>query len=255
MTEREQINWLKIITGLLICAVITTRPAQAQQSSGSMAIHVVHTANGQPLVLHEQTYKNAFGESYSLRKLRYYISQIGLTGSHSREVGDSYHLIDLSKEQEPIMLSCDTGRYIQLDFLLGIDSAAHCSGAQTGALDPVNDMFWTWNSGYVIFKLEGESSASTADLNRIEHHIGGYKGEQTVSSAVSLKTSQVEAIHIRPGQITHVYIDMNLDHYWTGRSEVRISESPLCTTTGALAKKISTNFPGLFSIQRIENAP
>ena len=107
-------------------------------------------------------------------------------------------------------------------------------------------MFWTWNSGYVIFKMEGESTASTADLNRIEHHIGGYKGGKMYQQRSGLKISQAEAIHIRPGQITHVYIAMNLDHYWAGHLRVRISESPLCTTTGALAKKISANFPGLF---------
>ena len=49
------------------------------------------------------------------------------------------------------------GNYNSLSFLLGVDSMHNVSGAQTGALDPANDMFWTWNSGYVMAKMEGAS--------------------------------------------------------------------------------------------------
>jgi hypothetical protein len=45
-------------------------------------------------------------------------------------------------------------------FLLGVDSARNVSGIQTGALDPARGMFWTWNSGYVMAKIEGSSPSA-----------------------------------------------------------------------------------------------
>lgn len=253
-------NNMKHLYKYLLPAIVTCflllpqQKLSAQQPSGTLAIHFIHTANGKPVILHDSTYTNAFGEPYSLRKLRYYISHIELTGQNTRKEADPYHLVDLSKEPAPILLACDTGAYTGISMLAGIDSAAHCSGAQTGALDPINDMFWTWNSGYVIFKLEGESDSSGADLNRIEHHIGGYKDGNNVSVRVSLQPSN-EQFMIRAGKQTDIFIETNLDRYWKGATDVRIKESPLCTTTGNLAKKIAANLPGLFSIQKIVYNP
>ena len=51
------------------------------------------------------------------------------------------------------------GDYTELQFLLGVDSLHNVSGAQTDDLDPAKDMFWTWNSGYVMAKMEGNSPA------------------------------------------------------------------------------------------------
>ncbi|WP_316930094.1 MbnP family protein, partial [Hymenobacter sp. IS2118] len=36
------------------------------------------------------------------------------------------------------------GDYQSVSFTVGVDSARNVAGAQTGALDPNNGMFWTW---------------------------------------------------------------------------------------------------------------
>ncbi|MEO6302783.1 MAG: MbnP family protein, partial [Bacteroidia bacterium] len=56
-----------------------------------------------------------------------------------------------------------------------VDSFHNCSGAQSGALDPVNAMYWAWNTGYIFLKLEGASKFSKSPGNFFEYHIGGYK--------------------------------------------------------------------------------
>ena len=50
---------------------------------------------------------------------------------------------------------------------------------RTGVLDPSGagaDMYWTWNSGYIFFKMEGTSPAATGMGNSFMYHIGGFGG-------------------------------------------------------------------------------
>jgi len=49
-------------------------------------------------------------------------------------------------------------------------------------------MFWTWNSGYIFFKLEGNSPVSTQPNGKIEYHIGGF---QSPTSAIRKYTGQL----------------------------------------------------------------
>ena len=60
--------------------------------------------------------------------------------------------------------------------MIGVDSARNTSGAQLGALDPANSMFWSWNSGYIFVRMEGNSPQSTQPYNKLQFHIGGFKG-------------------------------------------------------------------------------
>jgi hypothetical protein len=56
-----------------------------------------------------------------------------------------------------------------IQFKLGIDSITNVSGAFGGALDPTKGMYWSWQSGYINFKMEGR----VKDKNYLLH-LGGY---------------------------------------------------------------------------------
>ena len=217
-------------------------------SQGNLKITFLNTANGKPIVLRDSLYENHFGEKYQVSKLKYYISNVGLqqTGKPVKQMG-GYYLINAANDENSINLSLPPGKYSGLAFLLGVDSIRNCSGAQTDALDPMNDMFWTWNSGYVMFKMEGNSPASTADLNRIEHHVGGYKAPNNVATSIGL----IHSIEIKSNGVTEIVIETNLDHYWYGNADIRIAELPICTLPGDIAKKIASNFKNLFSVKSI----
>ena len=42
------------------------------------------------------------------------------------------------------------------DLYLGVDSVLNYNGVHEGALDPINGMYWTWQTGYIHCKLEGK---------------------------------------------------------------------------------------------------
>jgi hypothetical protein len=201
-----------------------------------------NVANAKKIVLNDSLYENNFGEKYSISKLKYYVSNICLLTKGALEVDKTVYLIDAAKENT--IIKKDGRKIVGISFLVGVDSALHCSGAQSGALDPLNDMFWTWNNGYVMFKLEGKSTSSSADNNRIEQHIGGYKGEYKTMREIVLP---IDAKYLLKNN--SIVIQMNLDEYWNG---IKIAENPVIATSGALAKKAADNFVRMFSVKGVE---
>lgn len=57
---------------------------------------------------------------------------------------------------------------------IGTDSITNVSGIYEGALDPLNGMYWAWNSGYINYKIEGSSSYVLNEDRKFEFHVGGY---------------------------------------------------------------------------------
>ena len=238
-----------VLTCLFIISIFNIN---ATAQTGLVKVTFINTANGKPLTLRDSTYTNIFDETYTISKLKYYISNFFISGSKQLPETDAYHLINAADSNNSFAIKLKPGVYKNISFLLGIDSAMNFSGAQTGGLDPVNDMFWTWNSGYVIFKIEGNSPSSTADLQRIEHHIGGFKGNNNVSKFINLNILPQDELSIVENRTTEIFIETNLDHYWKDITDIRISELPVCTLPGLLAKKIASNFSHLFSIKAIK---
>ena len=60
---------------------------------------------------------------------------------------------------------------MRLCFSLGLDSALNCNGIRNGVLDPVNGMYWTWQSGFIHLRIE----AISPEGKSIEAHLGGYR--------------------------------------------------------------------------------
>ncbi len=238
-----------IIWVVVVGLTVVMFEADAQSKAADFTLRFKNTANGNSLVLLDSTYKNTFGESYQVTKLKYYISNIHLTGKQSNYKSKEVFLLNAAGS-DSATFQLKPGIYTELRFMLGVDSILNCSGAQDGALDPLNGMFWTWNSGYVYFKMEGYSTSSTADLQRIEHHIGGYRGINKADRQIELTLK--EPIVIKDGDTKAIFIQVDLDKYWQGKSDIKIAENALIMFPGELAKKSADNFSGMFSIISIK---
>ncbi|HMO63530.1 MAG TPA: hypothetical protein PKC39_15880 [Ferruginibacter sp.] len=243
----------------LTVLILLVQPAVLAQSKkkpayGTVKIAFTNTVGASPLVLHDSTYSNAWNEQYTVTKFKYYISNIILHGSRMAKAGNSYFLINQAdSNSHTLSIRMPAGTYNSIRFLPGVDSSRNCSGAQTGALDPLNDMFWTWNSGYVMQKLEGFSTQSNFRNHKIEYHIGGYKGEHHVLRPVELAFEDNAKLVVKQGYTSTIYIRANLDKIWQGPYTLKIADTPLCTSPGAMAKSIAGNFAGIFSITGIIN--
>jgi hypothetical protein len=76
-----------------------------------------------------------------------------------------------------------------LTFNLGIDSLAHYRGTESGPLDPIHGMYWTWQSGYIHFKLEGSvKQKHQSSWQEFEYHLGGYRKPYTALQTWNCKS-------------------------------------------------------------------
>jgi hypothetical protein len=231
-----------LVLATILSAAFFNSPAQ-------VTIKFNAVANGKKLVLNDSSYTNAFNESYQVSRLKYYISNIAL---HAYDGVFFYDIPTLMEAggADSIIIPLQPGNYYSIEFSLGVDSGLNCSGAQAGALDPLNGMFWTWNSGYIFFKLEGYSSASTADLQRIEQHVGGYRYPNNASRKITLKIPG--PLKVEKNSRHTISINLNLDNYWKGKNDIKIADQALLMTPGGLAIKAAGNFEGMFSINGIQ---
>lgn len=245
----------------LLAAMFTTSLQSKAQVKGvnetmgsTVTIKFTHTVKGNPLVLDDSSYTNPSGETYTVHKLKYYVGQLQFFNSADKAVGiKGYFLINHSADSScSIRLVLPEGDYNSLQFLIGVDSAMNSAGAQTGALDPLNDMYWTWQSGYIMQKLEGTSPQSNVVNNKIEYHLGGYAGANSTQRLVKFEFAK-ERLISRPGGSSIVRITADLDKFWQGQRKVTIRDTPVCSTTGSVANQLSYNFAGMLSFLSVTN--
>jgi len=234
----------------IVFLLLLTNVVLAQNKLGFVTVKFSHFANQQPLVLVDSAYQNAMGEAYQPTRLKYYISNLELLSNTAKPRRiKSVHLIDAADPQN-IYIDTYTAEYNRVSFTIGVDSALNCSGTQSGALDPVNGMFWTWNTGYIYFKMEGYSAASANDLQKIEYHIGGYTGPYKANRKVELNLPQ--PLLIEAGKSSVININVDLDQFWVGKSKINIATNALIMSPGPLAAAAADNLPSMFSVGRIQ---
>ncbi len=226
--------------------------SQKKAPAASVKISFVHTVNHVPLILDSGTYTNPFAENYTVSKFKYYISNLYLVNDKKNTVvNNNYYLVDeKDAASKSFSLTMPPGNYESISFLLGVDSLKNVSGAQSGALDPTNDMFWTWNTGYVMAKLEGNSPASTVVNNKVEYHIGGFAGADNVIKKITLPLN----ININKDTVTEIIIEADINTWWQMPNDILIAANAVCTNPGVLAKKIAANYSKMFSLKKITAA-
>lgn len=212
-----------------------------------------NSAGNLPLQLNA-AYTNAFGESFTPKTFRYYITNISVKNSlgQTETLPSTYFLVsEDSLPSKTIQLQTQSNNISSIQFLLGVDSTKNVSGTQTGALDPVLGMFWTWNTGYITAKLEGSSPVSAIPQNAVQYHIGGFKtGENTTRN---IQLSLPTAAQPKTGQPAIIQIRADMLKWFTGVHQLKIADNAFVHSPGALAVKYADNFANMFSVQNVIN--
>ena len=217
-------------------------------------------------------YTNSSGEAFKVSKFTYYISNVALTKSDGTVFtvaqDDSYFLIkeDVVASQTVELKNVPEGDYKSITFTVGVDSVRSCApiDKRTGALDQINGMYWTWNSGYIFSMLEGTSDASRATNNVFQFHVGGFGGYSAVTAnnirivTVPFKTATQAAqiAQVRNGTETELHLGVDALKVFganEGGVDNRVSIAANPTVMGSpavapIAKKLAGNYQnGVFS--------
>lgn len=237
----------RLLTALLVLCMACKKDVQDQK--GTLQITFKNVVNGAPLKLNTSNYTNAAGETFTISTFKYYISNITLIKLDNSELKlpAAYYLInETDSASKVINIPAPGGEYRAISFMLGVDSTRNVSGAQTDALDPVNGMFWSWNSGYIMAKLEGTSPASTAANNALTFHIGGFSGRYNALQKIQL----VSPISLSVSEIRKPQITINADAYtWFNQPNlIRFQTTSTIHVPGEDALKVATNYRNMFRI-------
>lgn len=218
-----------------------------------LIIRFQNEVGNRPLSLSTESYTNRFGESFTIRQFKYYVSNIQIIGKDGEQLLlDEPHLVDQGDSSSLILhLSSNISGIQSIRFAVGVDSLANVSGVQTGDLDPMLGMFWTWNTGYINARLEGESDSAHAPAHRFTWDIGGYKGNRNTFRFITLALPERSLPeHNEQSRDSLLCIRADLLQWFDGSRPIRITQAPICHEPGPLAMQIADNYSTMFSVCR-----
>lgn len=227
----------------------------AADSSGQLKISIKNVVGANNLVLGNTQYVNANNDTFSIGVYKYYLSNVELktaTNTIYKEP-ESYFLIDQSKSGSLNLFikKVPKDNYSSISFYIGVDSARNVSGIQSGALDPIFNMFWDWNQGYIMARLEGSSPQSSDPLKKILYHIGGYSGINSGVRKVTL--SFPNTANVTPAHTPTLNLNADVEKWFTGSNPILFSVSPTVGDVGADSKTIADNYATMFSVTSVVN--
>jgi hypothetical protein len=239
-------------------AVLSLTACKKEESSthdgnGTVEIEFDHQIGENSLVMGTEGY--TFGENMNVKinTVKYYISNVVLTEEDGTElvIEDSYHLVDASKEESLLFRLEDvpSGTYDKISFMVGVDAPRNTEGAQEGALDPANGMFWSWNSGYIFLKLEGSYGETDEDFS---YHIGGFEGEHASQQQVNIMLHG-SSLGVHDDELSTVHTIVNLEEFFKNPTEWNIVDQPVMTMPGMHAKTISDNYADMFTVHHLHH--
>ncbi len=240
------------MTLLLVVSACRKEKNDSPDPIATIGIRINLKAGTVPFKL-QQPYTNNWEEPFTVSVFKFYTGLYELrdnNGNAHITKGEAYFLADAAVASSlEINTTVTPGHYTQLKFILGVDSARNVSGIQSGALDPIHGMFWTWNSGYIYAKMEGNSTVSTAINKMIEYHIGGFRWPYSAINEIVLDLG--ESVMVEKDQHLNIELDADIQQWFQGEYPLQISETPVCTTPGERAHKISRNYKNMFSVTNI----
>lgn len=205
-----------------------------------------------------ETYTNVHGESYTVRTFKFYVHNIELINTDSAKTfpisSDQYFLVNFADSASTeLKLAVLPYTYDRIAFTIGVDSAHNVSGAQTGALDPTNGMFWTWSTGYIMAKLEGNSPSSTEQQHAFMYHIGGFRHDDNAIQKVNLLFPFNQKVVMTTNSTAEINVTADVNDWFHTPNEIKLSETALIMNAGPEAMAIAENYSKSFTVTSIKN--
>lgn len=222
-------------------------------------------------------YANGGAEKFSISMLQYFISNIKLSTADGKSYAvnpdSSYFLINGSdKATRFAKVRVPEGDYTKLTFTLGVDSLRSTMGIdkRTGVLDPAaggghdsGGMYWGWNSGYIFFKFEGNSSVISDDVKgdptgkkQFKYHIGGFGGYSapTINNikTITIDLSASGIAKVRKDRQSNVHLFVDAMKVFNGKNSFKIAEHPNVMFSD-YSVNIAANLAEMFRHDHTEN--
>lgn len=236
----------QLILSFLALLIAYALPAQ----NNAVVVQFHHVYNNKPIQFDSVLYSNGVNQNFTLSKFKYYISNIRLISSQKKykKIKNNYLIDEEDHHSKKIYIEAKNNLpYTGIEFSIGVDSANNCSGAQSGSLDPIKGMFWSWNNGYIFVKLEGKSKSASSTGRVIEYHIGGYKSPANNNRLVCLPFKESLSGDQLKG--ASLLIKVELAEFFIHPINIDFEKIPTVTDL-VNATLIADNYKDMFSLSR-----
>lgn len=261
------------------CKKSGSTPDFNEQNLATLSVEFDNIVGGRTLTFDNTAvpYTNASGEKFTISSIQYFISNIKVTTTSGKQYtvpqDSSYFLIKgADRATRFAKVKVPEGDYSKLTFILGVDSLRSTMPVdkRTGVLDPAaggghggGGMYWGWNSGYIFFKLEGNSEVITDDQQgdptgkkQFKYHIGGFGG-YSAPTINNIKTITVDLNNagiakVRKDRQSNIHLFVDLMKFFNGTHTLSIKAYPNVMFS-EYSTNIAKNFAGLFTHDHTEN--
>jgi len=227
-----------------------------------VAINIAAFAHGGDLKLNFKTNMNGnalqFNTEYTVggakiqaNFLGYYITDIKLIKTDDTE--KSLDGIYLVKGNEPLVIdkTADAGDYKAIKFNVGIaDSLTnHGDPSLYSAGDPLAlqtpSMHWSWNSGYIFFRLDGLVDTSANNQHGLTESLTFHLGRLSSVRTVTINENfSIVGTHDNPGQY-EADITLNVEEVFAG-IDLKTDRVTMTMNNPTLATEACDNLPEAF---------
>jgi len=246
---------ISITVGLVSCEKIppmenTTIRGIEFTSNGLLTFSIAHVFGNQAIAFDTTQYQT-ITDTIKISELNYYVTNVTLTTEANTKVNlKNYDLVSYNPNQPTniIVSGIPAGKYKSVTFLVGVDSVRNSSGLQTGALDPANGMFWTWNTGYIFFKVRGRFGVTGS----YGLDIGGNADINGASNAMEVsfdltpfnKTGNAATLNV-VFDVQKLFMSPNIYNLRTDSNQIHNASNPFIP-------KLKQNIINSFSIQSLQ---
>lgn len=215
-------------------------------SQQQFSLQFLPYAANRPIALGIDTITNEANETMVVNRLQFYLYDFSLIDNKGKKevLTDSVFLIDMQNAASTkLHFLFKMVNPTAISWKIGVDSIRQTTGVQRGSLDPLNGMFWTWKTGYIYAKLEGQSPYSKAPGRYVSYHVGGY---QTGENALQTVMIPLTSISLAKQQLL---VKTNVLAWFDGDNKIVIAQQPVCHKPGSLALQLAANYQKMFSLQ------
>lgn len=252
-------------------------PMPDNTKKGLFSIEFDNIVGDETLGFDPRVYKNAKGEAFRIKTLRYFISNIKLYKADGTEYivpqEKSYFFMEGSDRRSRFAkVEVPEGDYNKVKFIVGVDSARSTMPTEDrqGVLsfNPEaghDGMYWGWNQGYIFFKLEGYCDGISDDQQgdptgnkQFRYHIGGYGGYNPKAPTlnnikeVTMDLSPAGIAQVREGLRSNVHLFVDVLKIFNGPYTFSIVQHPTVMFSD-FSQNIANNFLSMFTHDHTEN--
>jgi cytochrome c peroxidase len=236
----------------VIC--VTLFCSATAMSAAMLQIEITPKVSGEKLQPASLRYRTSAGETFSITRVSYLVSDFGLQRNDGSwlEISNSVAWLDFDRDRNSIWLeNIPAGEFRTVRFTVGLNTNLNQADAATfpagHPLNPnLNGLHWSWQGGYVFLAMEGLWRNAAGELDGWAYHLARDMNAVRVTLAVPLVITHETKMELDFDLAAVLNAPRPLSFARDGSSTHSREGDPISTA-------IAANLPGAFRVRRISS--